>query len=290
MSGLVLTMSAVNATPKNATPKVNSPRRRSRKRPRGKPVGSRKSKRIRREDENQEEQIYVPGSWVLEQVSTGETDEVGDDKSNVEEELIRLFVVDRSGYVESPIPSVSLKTILAQRPLPQEFVIIRNSNTRFIRNLHNRADTTISEDEVSAILTEHDSSTSECTTIDLPGTRMKRSKGEVNAIVTERDSSTSECPTIDSPGTTFNRSSQPHHQWSFAALQREATGTSELASPFLSFACIRPYCALPDGEMFDEDVIENFDLKEANGDQEDSDLDWMDMELVYPGADFTESA
>ncbi|KAJ3968598.1 hypothetical protein EV361DRAFT_870715 [Lentinula raphanica] len=289
-------MSAVNATPSatsNATPKVNAPKRCSRKRPRKNPVGSRRSKRIRREDQTQEDQTYVPGSWVLEQVSTGETDEVGDDKSNVEEELIRLFVVDRSGYVESPIPSVSFKTILAQCPLPNQFVNIRNSNTRFIRDLQNRADkadTTTSEDEVDAIVTERDSVSSESTAIDSPG--MKRSKDEVNAIVPERDSSASKYAAIDSPGTRMQvkRPIQPRQEWSFAALQREATGTSELASPFLSFACIRPYCALPDGEMFDEDVIENFDLKEANGDQEDSDLDWMDMELVYPGADFTESA
>ncbi|KAJ3745244.1 hypothetical protein EV360DRAFT_90093 [Lentinula raphanica] len=121
----------------NATSKTTSSSKTgSRKRSRGNEVGNRRMKRPRRVEV--EELSYEPGSWVIEKVFTGD--------SKIGEDVVRLFVVDQSGYVASPISSQSPETSTDQRHLSASLSVL-SVNTRFVHRYRDGATLTTSRDD-----------------------------------------------------------------------------------------------------------------------------------------------
>ncbi|KAJ3770869.1 hypothetical protein FB446DRAFT_132383 [Lentinula raphanica] len=108
-----------------------SPKRSGTKRPRESEVESGSNKRMCHDDEEK----YTPGSYVLTKVqrSLDGADDKEDDDSK-DEEIVRLFVVDRSGHVMSPFSFVP--SINSQARLSDASLRIREMNTRFIRAKH----------------------------------------------------------------------------------------------------------------------------------------------------------
>ncbi|KAJ3724734.1 hypothetical protein FB446DRAFT_795790 [Lentinula raphanica] len=174
----------------NAISKVTSSKRGSRKRSRGDEVGSGRMKRRRRAEN--EERSYEPGSWVMEKLFTGD--------SKIGEEIVRLFVVDQSGYVASPISSLPPENSNDQRHRSACLSV----NTRFVRRYRDGANLITSSNEVNS------------------------------AAVASRNSSTLDRRVTDSLGTGRKHSS-PHQGWAFAVMNRTKKET-----PHIQLCCCLP--------------------------------------------------
>ncbi|KAJ3717917.1 hypothetical protein C8R42DRAFT_724128 [Lentinula raphanica] len=177
----------------NATSKTTSSSKTgSRKRSRGNEVGNRRMKRPRRVEV--EELSYEPGSWVIEKVFTGD--------SKIGEDVVRLFVVDQSGYVASPISSQSPETSTDQRHLSASLSVL-SVNTRFVHRYRDGATLTTSRDGVDS------------------------------TVAAERSSSSSNRGVIDSLGAS-KKTSLPQRGWACTAMNREKK------TPRIQLCCCLP--------------------------------------------------
>ncbi|KAJ3799656.1 hypothetical protein GGU11DRAFT_776271 [Lentinula aff. detonsa] len=237
LSDALMSSMSNNNLPANTYHRPSPSRYAGTKRPRANEAGNGRAKRLRRDEER-----YKPGSWVLTKVpifteSISVQDEKGNNEVENEEEIVRLFVVNRLGQILPSFSYTSSEPPYAK--LTDASLCVRNMNTRFVRGnveSSSRPDIRPNSDGQDA--------------------RMNDGESKVTAVSDEAQMSVHDgCnpPTIDldNPGHSLEaKKSLPRRGWIFAALDenlhsKKTHAPSELLSSFPTLPCIHRGCFLP---------------------------------------------
>ncbi|KAJ3742916.1 hypothetical protein DFH05DRAFT_1498500 [Lentinula detonsa] len=185
-----------------------------------------------------------PGSWVLTKVSIftesiGVQDEKGNNEVENEEEIVRLFVVNRLGQILPSFSYTSSEPPYAK--LTDASLCVRNMNTRFVRgNVESSSRPDIRPNSHGE------------------DARMNDGEPKVTAVsdgaqMSVHDGCNSSAIDLDNPGHSLElkaKKSLPRRGWIFAALDenlhsKKTHAPSELLSSFPTLPCIHRGCFLP---------------------------------------------